>query len=212
AIIDFAGKSIATTLKYFPREKVRTKPGGNAGGVNPIAWGTWCPGYAKMASQFNARVAATDASPWEKRGGSPRTGIVLQPADWRGACFGDKWVATAYRFYGVTLSTEPAGALGHGDFIKSLFSDMDCGARQVFTYDCEKHADDVRRYVHLVTGQSGETETAVLCPTTLYRLGGDLSPTIRQSDRLRDVANFDVLDELLIADGALRADRYKILL
>src|SRR5207244_11749772 len=101
AIIDFAGESIKTVLKYFPKEKVRTKPGGNAGGVNPIAWGTYCPGYAKMASQFNARIAATDASPWEKRWGSPRTGIVLQPADWRGACFGDKWVATAYRFYGV---------------------------------------------------------------------------------------------------------------
>ena len=51
AIIDFAEKSIQTTLKYFPKEKVRTKPGGNAGGVNPIAWGTYCPGYAKMADR-----------------------------------------------------------------------------------------------------------------------------------------------------------------
>src|SRR5204863_189543 len=79
--------SIQTTLKYFPKEKVRTKPGGNAGGVNPLAWGTYCPGYAKMAAKYS---------------------IVLQPADWRGACFGDKWVATAYHFYNVPLPTEPA--------------------------------------------------------------------------------------------------------
>ena len=63
AIIDFAEQSIQTMLKYFPKEKVRIKPGGNAGGVNPIAWGTYCPGYAKMAAKY---------------------GIVLQPADWHG--------------------------------------------------------------------------------------------------------------------------------
>src|SRR5205814_250686 len=36
AIIDFAEGSIKVVLKYFPKEKIRTKPGGNAGGVNPI--------------------------------------------------------------------------------------------------------------------------------------------------------------------------------
>ncbi len=63
AIIDFAEQSIRMVLKYFPPEKVRTKPGGSAGGVNPIAWGTYCPGYAKMAQPYR---------------------IVLQPADCQG--------------------------------------------------------------------------------------------------------------------------------
>src|SRR5262249_14857430 len=114
-------------------------------------------------------------------------------------------------FYGVPLSTEPAGGMDHAGFAKSLFSDVDCGANQIFTYDFEKHADDLRRYAHFVTGKPGETAIAVLCPTTLYRLGGDLSPTIKAAENLRDVANFDVLDELLIADGALKPDRYKVL-
>jgi hypothetical protein len=245
-IIDFAEKSLDTTLKYFPKQKVRTKPGGNAGGVNPIAWGTYCPGYAKMATKFNDHrvkdrsnnesratsgtqnptttknsVLATDASPsgdhtrpWgsaREQWGTPYTGVTLQPADWHGAPFGDKWISTAYHFYGITLSTEPAGGLDHAGFVKRLYSDITCGSRQLFTYEYPEHAADIAKYVHLITGQPGETETAVFCPTTLYRFGGDLSPTIKRSEKLRDLTDFDVLDELLIADGALTPDRYKVL-
>ena len=38
AIIDFSEQSLKTVLKYFPKNKVRLKPGGNYGSVNPIAW------------------------------------------------------------------------------------------------------------------------------------------------------------------------------
>jgi hypothetical protein len=192
AIIDFAGESIRVTTKYFPAKIVKTKPGGNAGGVNPIAWGTYCPGYAKMAGKY--------------------PGVTLQPADWRGAYFGDKWVATAYQFYKVNLGTEPAGGLDRNGFLQRLFSDASCGTKQLFTYEFDQHAADIRKHARLVTGVPGETEVAVLCPTTLYRLGGDLKPTIDWSHKLRDLTDFDVLDELLIADGALKIDRYKFLL
>ena len=187
ALIDFTEESIKVTLKYFPKEKVRTKPGGNAGGVNPIAWGTYCPGYAKMAGPY---------------------GIVLQPADCQGACFGDKWVGTAYKFYGVTLSTEPAGGLDKNGFTRRMFSDASCGAKQLFTYEYTAHVPEIQKYIHLYTGEMGDTDVAVLCPTTLYRLGGDLGPTISESAKLRDLTDYDVLDELLITDGALDRGRY----
>ena len=190
AIIDFAERSIQVTLKYFPREKVRTKPGGNAGGVNPISWGTYCPGYAKMAGKY---------------------GIVMQPADCMGACFGDKWVGTAYHFYGVRLSTEPAGGMDHKTFVRRMFSDASCGASQIFTYEFNGHAADIQQYAHLYTGKSVDTDVALLCPTTLYRLWGDLWPTIGAADRLRDLTDFDVLDELLVLDGAL-GKRYRTLI
>ena len=76
----FLEQSLRTVLKYFPAKKVRMKPGGSAGGVNPISWGTYCPGYAKMAGRYH---------------------VVLQSADCQGAVFADKWVGTAYQFYGV---------------------------------------------------------------------------------------------------------------
>jgi hypothetical protein len=191
AIIDFAGQSARVALKYFPPEKVRLKPGGSAGGVNPLAWGTYCPGYAKMAQPYR---------------------ITLQPADCQGAVFADKWVGTAYQFYGVREGTEPAGNLSGPDFVRRMFSDASCGAAQFFTYEFEAHAADMRKYVHLYTGKAGETEIAVYCPTTLYRLGASLQPTIAAAVPLRDLCDFDVLDELLIADGALTAGRWKTLL
>jgi len=190
AIIDFAEQSVRTVLKYFPHEKVRLKPGGNARGVNPIAWGTYCPGYAKMAQPYR---------------------IVLQPADCQGAVFGDKWMGTAYQYYGVKECTEPAGDLDEKGFVRRMFSDAACGASQLFSYQFELHAPDIRKYIHLFTGKAGETEIAVYCPTTLYRLGGNLEPTIQAAYPLRDLCDFDVLDELLIADGALTTNRYKTL-
>jgi hypothetical protein len=190
AIIDFAGRSVETVLKYFPAEKVRLKPGGNATGVNPIAWGTCCPGYAKMARPYH---------------------IVLQPADCQGAVFGDKWMGAAYQFYGVKECTEPAGNLDAPTFVRRMFSDASCGAAQLFTYEFEQHAAAMQKYIQLFTGKPGDTEIAVYCPTTLYRLGGDLQPTIAAAYPLRDLCEFDVLDELLIADGALTTKRYRAL-
>ncbi|HWX19132.1 MAG TPA: family 14 glycosylhydrolase [Candidatus Binatia bacterium] len=188
AIIDFAGQSIKTVLKYFPADKVRAKPGGNATGVNPIPWGTYCPGYAKMAGPYH---------------------VVLQPADCQGAVFGDKWMGTAYQFYHVKECTEPAGGLDDKIFARRVFSDASCGAVQLFTYEFENHAADVQKYIHLFTGKPGDTEIAVYCPTTFYRLGGNLQPTIDAGYPLRDLCEFDVLDELLIADDALTTRRYR---
>jgi hypothetical protein len=93
-----------------------------------------------------------------------------------------------------------------------MFSDASCGASQLFSYEFEQHAADIQKYVHLYTGKPGETEVAVYCPTTLYRLGGSLGPTITACTALRDLCEFDVLDELLIADGALTKKRYHVLI
>lgn len=190
AIIDFAERSLQTVLKYYPASKVRIKPGGSAGGVNPIPWGTYCPGYARMAKGY---------------------GIVIQPADCQGAVFADKWMGTAYQFYGVTESTEPATALDQKTFVRRVFSDASSGAKQFFTYEFEQHVADIRQYIQLITGKPGETEVAVYCPTTLYRLGANLGYTIQAGNEMRDVCEYDVLDEALILDGALTPKRYKVL-
>ncbi len=190
AIIDFAEQSLKTVLKYYPPSKVRIKPGGSAGGVNPLPWGTYCPGYARMAKGY---------------------GIVIQPADCQGAVFADKWMGTAYQFYGVTESTEPATALDQKAFVRRVFSDASAGAKQFFTYEFEQHVPEIHKYIHLITGKPGETEVAVYCPTTLYRLGANLGYTIQASNEMRDACEYDVLDEALILDGALDPGRYKAL-
>jgi hypothetical protein len=121
-------------------------------------------------------------------------------------------MGTAYQFYGVMECTEPAGGLSEKDFVRRMFSDASAGAAQFFTYEFEQHAATMQRYIHLLTGKPGDSEVAVYCPTTLYRLGASLKPTIDAATALRDLCEFDVLDELLIADGALTTKRYKALL
>jgi hypothetical protein len=111
----------------------------------------------------------------------------------------------------VTESTEPATALDQKAFVRRMFSDASAGAKQFFTYEFEQHADDIHKYIRLITGKPGDTEVAVYCPTTLYRLGGNLGFTIQASNEMRDACEYDVLDEALILDGALSTRRYKAL-
>jgi hypothetical protein len=93
-----------------------------------------------------------------------------------------------------------------------MFSDASCGTSQLFSYQFEQHFTNIQKYVHLFTGKPGETDIAVYCPTTLYRLGASLQPSIAAGYPLRDLCEYDVLDELLIGDGALDTHHHKALL
>jgi hypothetical protein len=111
----------------------------------------------------------------------------------------------------VKESTEPATALDQKAFDRRIFSDASAGASQFFTYEFPQHAADIRKYIRLITGRPGDTQLSVYCPTTMYRLGADLKKTIDSSRSLRDLCDFDVLDESLILDGALDGKSYKVL-
>jgi hypothetical protein len=188
ALVDFADESIARVVNVFGRERVATKPGGNAGWMNPLSWGTYCPAFAKVAG---------------------RHGITVQAADAHGAYWADKWSSTAYRFYGVPFRTEGAGAMDRNTFVRRLFADVSCGASGLFTYDIEKHMPDANKWLHLYRGEAGRTQVAFLAPTTDYFLNADVMPLVQQGMKLRDHLDYDVLDELLVRDGA--ADHYRIL-
>lgn len=191
SLIDFSVDVTKAAARHFPLEKLKMKPGGSAGGVNPIAWGTYCPGYAKSAAQF---------------------GIRLQPADCHGRPFADRWYGTAYRFYGIPLSTESAGSISTRDFRARIFMDACNGATEMFTYEWDKHNADALKWIHLYRGMPSITDVAVYCPTTWYRMNGDLWPAIRIADGLRDITDFEVADELLISDDYLTKANVRMLI
>ncbi len=140
------------------------------------------------------------------------SGLRLQPADCSGRPFGDRWYGTAYRFYGVPLTTEPAGNLSRRDFRRRLFMDACNGATEMFSYEWDKHKLDGIRWIHLYRGVPSTTDVAVYCPTTWYRLNGSLAPTINGADALRDITDFEVADELLIKDDYLRKAKIRVLI
>lgn len=186
----FAKQVAELVLEFYPAERVKIKPGGSAGGINPLSWGTNCPGFAKELSGL---------------------AIGAQPADAHGAVFGDKWVYSAYRHYGIPFSSETAGAIDTHHQTRRIFSDASSGAIQLFTYEYEKHAPVVQKYIHLYQGRYPKTSVAVYAPITDFRLGRSLETTIHACQRLRDLTDFDVLDELLIRDGFLSKYTHLIL-
>jgi hypothetical protein len=182
SLVTFAGKSTDVVIEIFGRDRVSVKPGGNAGWMNPLSWGTYCPAYAKMAGERK---------------------IPVQSADSRGAYWADKWCSTAYAFYGTEYRTEAAGALDRESFIKRTFTDISCGSSRLFTYEIDNHINDAVKYLHLFTGERGMTEIALLAPATKYFLNGDVMDSVDSGMRLRDWIDYDVIDEVLIKDGIL---------
>ena len=204
SLIDFSVDVTKAAMKYFPVKKLKMKPGGAAGGVNPIAWGTYCPGYA--------RAFAVTGQP-ETRNPKPGTSTVrMQPADCHGTPFADRWYGTAYRFYGIPFTTEPAGGMDEMTFRRRVFMDATNGTSEMFSYDWDKHMRDGIKWIHLYRGMPSITDVAVLCPTTWYRMNGDVWPVIRAADGLRDITDFEVADELLVKDDYLAKSKTRALI
>ncbi|MHB0998618.1 MAG: beta-galactosidase [Armatimonadota bacterium] len=191
SLIDFSVDVTKAAMKYFPAERLKMKPGGSAGGVNPIAWGTYCPGYAKADVPYKVR---------------------MQPADCHGRPFADRWYGTAYRFYGIPFSTEPAGSMDNPTFRRRVFMDACNGTTEMFAYEWDKHGPDGRKWIHLYHGVPSITDVAVFCPTTWYRMNGDLWPMIRSVDTLREITDFEVADEIIVADDYLAKSKTRVLL
>jgi hypothetical protein len=188
SLIGFAEKSIELVVGIFGREKVSAKPGGNSRWMNPLSWGTYNPGFARLAGRLH---------------------VPMQSADSGGAYWADKWTSTAYHFYSVEYRTEAAGHLEGGTFVKRVFVDASCGASRLFSYELAELLPSCKKYLHLYTGERGITDVALLAPTTLYYLNGNVMRIVERGELLRDLFDYDVLDELLISDGAL--SNYRIL-
>jgi len=204
SMIDFSVQVTKAALKYYPIEKLKMKPGGSAGGVNPIAWGTYCPGYAKALGEM------VDGQGSMAHGGTGK--IRLQPADCSGHPFGDRWYGSAYRFYGIPLTTEPAGDLNDREFRRRSFMDATNGTSEMFSYSWDQHKNDGLKWIHLYRGVPSITDVAVYCPTTWYRMNGSLATCIQGADALRDITDFEVADECMIKDDYLAKRKIRVLL
>ncbi len=189
SLVQFSAGSVALAAQAFGADRTGAKPGGNSGGINPLSWGTYCPLFVKALAPYHVR---------------------LQFADSQGGYFADKWMTTLCKFKQVEFHTEAAGWLDQISFLRRCFSDASCGASGLFTYQLNQHLPAAQRYAHLYTGQAGVTDVACFLPTTWYLLGGDVSQSIILGTALREITDFDVADEVLLAEGLL--DQYRVLI
>jgi len=127
-----------------------------------------------------------------------------------------KRVATPARFYGFTgFLTEPPGTVKPEKIAGRFFTDACAGVTACFDYMQNPLAagDNYLKYLELLDGQSAPADIALFFPEADHYLRIDNNypqALMKCSNYMRDVADYDVVDERLIADGAL--NNYSLLI
>jgi|GEM_PF-2786716 len=123
-------------------------------------------------------------------------------------------ISSACKFYGTRIEAQVASVSDKNEALKQLFMQASSGCSGLFTAPDAifKQADIFDLYRRNLRGEHSITEIAVFFPTSWYRSDprqGYPPKLAEVAEELRDVLDYDVVDENMIADGAL--DKYRVL-
>lgn len=122
--------------------------------------------------------------------------------------FATRRVSTACTLYGVPYYTEPPGSVNRDKEVQRIWMDASNGSQVYFDYpdNMDQARDLFSEYKVFLNGHRSQTNIALLLPTTTCQLHTEWAwpPYLSQfSDVLRKQQDFEVIDERMIADGAL---------
>ncbi len=125
-----------------------------------------------------------------------------------------KRVATPAQFYDLGFLTEPPGTIEPETMVERIFTDACCGVNAYFDYPHNPKSAGARysKNIGLLDQSRAEARVALFFPESDHYLRISQSypaELIAFAQAVRDVADFDVMDERLIADNAL--SRYNVL-
>jgi len=123
-----------------------------------------------------------------------------------------RWVASACRFYGTFYGFEPAGPVDEKGIVARIYNATASGAKQLHHYADNllgnpKAAENWRKYGGLMKLRSPKVEVAFWYPNRAVDLRRE--DVWRRLREMREVCDYDIVDDGMIRDGAL--DRYRIL-
>jgi hypothetical protein len=123
-------------------------------------------------------------------------------------------LGSACKFYNVPLWIEPTGRVTPEQQVGRIFAAASLGAKGYFDWpdNIRESREVYYRYAKYLTVEKPIVDVAMFYPSTSHLLRPDISypQTFEKGcTDIRDVLNYDILDEPMIADGAL--DRYRIL-
>ena len=135
-----------------------------------------------------------------------------------------KRIASACKFYSVPFWSEPPYTISAAGAVGRFFEAVSCGA--VVFYDwawnplAEPVAEKYRQYGRYLTCEKPVVDVALFYPTSHHLLNADREhPEEAYPQRfkaaaaeLREVFDFDILDERMIVDGALAGHRVLVFL
>jgi Glycosyl hydrolase family 14 len=123
-------------------------------------------------------------------------------------------IATASKHYGAPFWTEPPGTITAEGEVSRIMESVSCGSWGFWDWATNPVTSPnvFREYKAFLTREEPVVDVALFFPTTHYRLHYNTAYPPRLwalGARLRDVMDYDIVDEMLIRDAALR--RYRVL-
>jgi len=190
AMTDYAEWWVATTRELAPTVPILLCTGGGAQSI----LGADMTAQSKMVARHGAGMRITN-----------------EASDYAGNFMLTRQIGSACRQYGTYFGYEPAGEVDDNGIVARVYNALASGAWELFHYDNPPQGERgqrYRRYLDLMTVREPVVEVAVFWSRTSMDLdlAGGLSDAVRS---LRDICDIDLVDELMIADGAL--DKLKVL-
>lgn len=202
---------IKTAEKYFPTTEIYLATGGVG---NPIL-GADFSAQVKVAAKYHAGIRITN-----------------QVADYARNFSLCRLVASASRYYGAYFTTEKAWWDSPRAVVARIFDAATSGAKGVYFNDViggelsipcvPKHhslgkptpnTTSFVQNIHHLTGEKPIVEVAILFLNTSIAMNPlVLNSIYSKASQLREVLDFDFVDENMIADNALRKYRFLIML
>lgn len=185
---------IATARKYFPEERIYLCTGGD--GVPPH--GSRFSRQVKIAARYGAGVRITN------EGSDYAMNFTLT-----------RWVASAGKFYKTYYGFEPASGVIPQAVVRRVYNVTASGADQLFEYSgnvipSREWKGGWPEWLKSFQPVEAVTPVAIFVPETQLALNQDEWGGFYSAARaLRELADFDFVDEGMAADGAL--DRYRVI-
>ncbi|MEW5947045.1 MAG: family 14 glycosylhydrolase [bacterium] len=184
---------LETARKHFPGTPLYLCTGGDGEPRHGSRFGR----QAKLAARHRAGIRITN------EGSDYAANFTLT-----------RWVASACRFYGCYFGFEPAGPVTETGVARRVYNVTASGARQLFEYDAnvlgpEGWKGDFPRWLRMFAPLEPVVRAAVFIPETHLALNtGRWAGFYSTLRALRDIADYDFVDEGMAADGAL--DGYQV--
>lgn len=125
-------------------------------------------------------------------------------------------IANAARFYGVPFWSEPPGRLSPEQTTDLIFSAVSLGSKGVFDWNSNvrENRDLYYRYGKYLRVEKPIVDVAMLYPTSYQLLKADdgvLTAFEKGCTDIRDVLNYEIVDERMVQEGALKPYRVLVL-
>ncbi len=190
----FTGEVCRIARHYFPDALLELPVGG---GSENVMYGQDTTALPKIARQYGVHIRSTHG------------GYAPFPQGYAAMI---KRIATPCKIYGVPHWLEPPSAIPPEGEVSRIMEALSCGNFGFWDWGQNPvgAADTFREYANYLTQERPLVDVAFFFPTTAQRLclSNSFPPRLAAvGAQLRDVMDFDIVDEELIADDALRLYR-----